>query len=399
MRYSGNVSRSLFNEHNKVISLAGLYLHIPFCEHKCIYCDFYSIENLQPMEKFGKLLQREIQLYHQYSNRQEFDTIFFGGGTPSLLSPSTMGEILQTLHTTFRVTQDAEITIEANPGTVDKHKLTEYRKLGINRLSFGVQSFHQDDLQFLTRIHTAEEARRAVADAQEAGFDNINVDLIFSLPKQTLKRWEENLRQAVALNTQHISAYSLIVEQNTPLARMVQSKQVNVLSPEIDAQLFETTMEYLPAHGFEQYEVSNYAKAGLHSRHNLNYWTHGNYLGFGPSAHSFFSGRRWWNIANLRTYSEKLTADELPVAGEETLTDEQLIDETVMLGLRSRGIDLVQFKKRFGIDLTEGNGFPVEDLLSEKLAVVDNMVLRLTSKGFLLCDEISRRLLSNCCPA
>jgi len=372
--------------------MASLYLHIPFCEHKCIYCDFYSIEALDPMESFLVALREEIGMYGHY--KSSFETIFFGGGTPSLLSPATVRELIGLLRETFDIEKDAEITLETNPGTVDERKLAGYREAGINRLSFGVQSFHDDDLKFLTRIHSSAQAREVIRTAERAGFDNTNLDLIFALPGQTMERWRRNLEDAVELGTKHISAYSLIVEKNTPLHRMVHSGEVATLPIGIEAEMYVMTMEFLAARGFEHYEVSNYAKPGYHSRHNCNYWNHADYLGFGPSAHSYWGGKRWWNFSNIRGYGEKIALREYPVAEKEILTKDQLFDETVMLGLRSGGVDMKRLKQEFGVDFAEMCGSVLSGLFEEKLAKVELQKLRLTDKGFLLCDEITQRLLA-----
>ncbi|MBI4547235.1 MAG: radical SAM family heme chaperone HemW [Ignavibacteriae bacterium] len=381
--------------------MASLYLHIPFCEHKCIYCDFYSVESLDSMDRFLSALKQEIELYADYSIKEEFETIFFGGGTPSLLKPKTLHEILDRLSTTFTIRRDAEVTVEANPGTVDRAKLRSYREAGVNRLSFGVQSFHDDELKFLTRIHSSEQAKVSVLMAKDVGFNNVNIDLIFSLPNQTLQRWEENLRQAVELEPQHISAYSLIVEKGTPLADMVAAKLVSPLPVETEAEMYEFTMAYLRSAGFQHYEVSNYAKPGFRSRHNSNYWNHSNYLGFGPSAHSFWSAtplgdrRRWWNVRSIDGYCEKILNRQLPLAGQEVLTEEQLVEEAIMLGLRSDGIDLYRLSSEFGVDLLTAARSTIEQLTAEHLTTLNDHTLRLTDKGYLLCDEISEVMISS----
>ena len=316
-----------------------------------------------------------------------------------MLTPATIGELLVLLHRTFEVESGAEITLEANPGTVDRPKLEGYRAAGINRLSFGVQSFHDDDLKFLTRIHSSEQARQAVRLAKESGFGNTNIDLIFSLPNQTLRRWEENLRKAVALGTEHVSEYSLIVEKGTPLGHMVSAKQVSPLPVEEEAELYEFTMQYLRSAGFEHYEVSNYAKPGYRSKHNNNYWNHSHYLGFGPSAHSFRAGRRWWNVRSIEAYCKELSGGNLPIAGEECLTHDQKIEEVIMLGMRSGGIDLPKLLAEYGVDLLRSESAIIEQLLGDGLAeMAGEQLLRLTDKGFLLCDEISRLLLGHANP-
>lgn len=379
--------------------MPSLYVHIPFCEKKCLYCDFYSIESLSQVEQFLASLRREIDLYATFGSGVTFETVFFGGGTPSLLQPAQLDSILTRLRTTFTIGPDAEITVETNPGTVTREKLSAFKSLGVNRLSIGVQSFHEDELKFLSRIHDRDDALRCVEYARAVGFENLNIDLIFSLPGQRLDRWEDNLEQAIALNTEHISAYSLIVEDNTPLARMVTSKQVSANPVEIEAELYEFTMEFLGKRGFEHYEVSNYAKPGFRSRHNYNYWNHQNYLSFGPSAHSFWKqpgaqfGRRWWNIANISHYCDKLLQDELPLVTQEFVQTRELMNERVFLGLRSDGLDLRQFEDEFGVPLSNSHGATIRQLVDEQYAEIEHNRLRLTAKGFLLCDEISARLL------
>jgi oxygen-independent coproporphyrinogen-3 oxidase len=372
---------------------AGLYLHIPFCEHKCIYCDFYSIESMDRTGIFVRRLKEEIVSYGAGAKGERFSTIFFGGGTPSLLEPAVIGEILDLLASTYSIEPSAEITLESNPGTVTPEKLRGYRSAGINRLSFGIQSFHDDDLRFLTRIHTSEQAIEGFKMARRAGFGNINLDFIFALPNQTMARWEKNLRQAVALAPEHISAYSLIVEPKTPLFRMVRAGRVSPLPIETEAELYEFTMEFLHAAGYEHYEVSNYARPGFRSKHNSGYWNHSGYLGFGPSAHSFRGNRRWWNVSNLRTYCDSIGQGKLPVAGEEFLIPEQLFDEAVMLGLRGEGLDLGQLRSRYGVDLLANNAGEIERFEGDGLMLVEGERLRLTDKGYLLCDEICELLL------
>jgi oxygen-independent coproporphyrinogen-3 oxidase len=379
--------------------VASLYLHIPFCEHKCIYCDFYSIAPTETHDDYGGLvgsflgaLEKEIDLrtaeplFHT-----SYETIFFGGGTPSLLSPGAVESILNRLSRTFLIDRNAEITLETNPGTVDLEKLRTFRSAGVNRISFGIQSFHERDLKFLTRVHNAEQAKENVRNAFNAGFENVSFDLIFALPGQSMEAWNSNLAQAVELSPTHISCYSLIVEPNTPLKRMVESKQVTLLSIEEDAALYERTIEFLARAGFEQYEVSNFAKPGFKCRHNSSYWNHENYLSFGPSAHSFWNGKRWWNLSNVVGYADSLRRGTLPVAGEETLSQEQWFDETIFLGLRSEGIRLDSFKQRFHRDLLVEFKPLIDDLLRDNLASIERDRLRLTSRGYLLCDEICQR--------
>jgi len=352
------------------------------------------------MEDFLKSLATEIELYARRGDGTRFATVFFGGGTPSLLTPEQLGTILSALHSSYTIAPDAEITLETNPGTITPEKLSAFRSLGINRLSIGVQSFKDEELQFLSRIHDSSQAVEAVSLARGAGFENISIDLMYSLPGQTPDQWMYTLERGISLEPQHISAYSLIVEDNTPLARMVKARQVSPNPVEAEAELFELTMRVMEQNGFEHYEVSNYAKPGFRSRHNYSYWSHENYIGFGPSAHSFWrtggrrSGKRWANIANVSTYSRRLAGRECPVAFREEVGVKELVNERIFLGLRADGVDLDRLEAEFGIQLGTGQRETVRQLIDERLAVIDAGVLRLTQEGFMLCDEIAGRLMA-----
>lgn len=369
--------------------MAGLYLHIPYCESKCVYCDFYSVVEREHRDEFVSLLTEEIK---SRANEAPHDTVFrsvyVGGGTPSLFSPEEIRSVLDTLRECFVVDENAEVSMECNPGTVTASSLARYRASGVNRLSFGVQSFFEDDLAFLSRIHSPAQAKRSIEMARQAGFDNISLDLMFSLPGQTVSRWRENLRQARELDVAHLSCYSLTVEQGTPLASVVTRGEVRISGPEKDAELFETTMLVLEEWGFLHYEVSNFALPGFECRHNLAYWNHEPYLGFGPSAHSFVEGQRTWNVASVSRYVERIRASGTARAGGERLTREQLRTEHIYLGLRSNGIDLVDFRARFGSDLLEDNRERVSAFMEQGLLSVENNRLFVTPAGFLLCDEI-----------
>ncbi len=379
--------------------MASLYIHIPFCERKYLYCDFYSVVNTGLMEDFLAAMQGEISLRADYADRAVFETVFFGGGTPSLLEPRQLDSILSHLRARFAITPDAEITLEANPGTVTGETLRAFRSIGVNRLSIGIQSFHDHELQFLGRIHDGAEALRCYEHGRAAGFDNISMDLIYSIPGQTLDRWEDTLRTTLALGPQHVAAYSLTVEDETPLARLVEAGAVRTNPARVEAEMYERAMELLDAHGYEHYEVSNYALPGYRCRHNRNYWSHEQYLGFGPSAHSFWkeagatSGRRWWNVADLPTYQARLSGGSLPVASEEYVGTREMIYERIFLGLRSSGLDLTRLTADLDYDLEARQGDRIRWLIEEGRGVLDGGIVRLTSKGYLLCDEICRRLL------
>lgn len=379
--------------------MTSLYLHIPFCEKKCMYCDFYSVESLSTVAGFLSALRRELCLYASYSRGGNAVTVYFGGGTPSLLTADQLGGVMSEVRSSFAVDVDAEITLEVNPGTASVEKLRAYRTLGVNRLSIGIQSFNDAELKFLERIHDSTQAARCVEDARRAGFDNISVDLIYALPGQTHEQWETTLRAALDLQPEHISAYSLIVEDGTPLARMVRRGVVRPESVETEAAMYETTMAFLAGNGYEHYEVSNYARPGYRSRHNSAYWSHQNYLGFGPSAHSFWMepdrrrGRRWSNIANILTYCRRLEEHQAPVDFEETVVERGLVNERIFLGLRAGGLDLRALRNEYGVDLASARRAIVDGLLERHSAVLDGGLLRLTPKGFLLCDEIAGRMM------
>lgn len=366
-----------------------IYVHIPFCDHKCIYCDFYSITNYKNIESYLESLKREIAHYAGfYSKEYETISVYFGGGTPSFMTPEYISSILEEIRNSFQIARDAEITLETNPGTVDSEKLHKFQKAGINRLSVGIQSFDKDELNFLTRIHDAETAKECVLRAFESGFENISVDLIFNLPGQSKEKWIKNLNEAVELPVKHVSAYSLILEKGTILNKMVLDGKVTLQDEDYDADLYEITIDFLESKGFLQYEVSNFAKPGYESVHNRAYWQYGDYLGFGTSAHSFVKNRRWWNYSSLEFYKRAVDEKDHGVAGGEILTPEMMLEEYVMLALRSGGIDIENLKKRFGDKWLAANRSILEILKTDGLLKIENGIIRLTKKGYLLCDEI-----------
>ena len=379
--------------------MTSLYIHIPFCRRKCCYCDFLSVPDTGLLEPFLSALLQELALRAEEADRQPLETIFLGGGTPSLLEPPHLERLLSHLRAVFDITADAEITLEANPGTVSRDKLTACRELGVNRLSIGLQSFHDRELDFLGRVHNCVEAIQCVKDVRAAGFDNWGLDLIYAIPGQALADWKENLALAVDLNPAHLSAYNLTIEPGTPLARMVARHEVAPAASSLEAAMLETAMELLAGHGYEHYEISNYARPGFRCRHNLNYWRHGEYLGLGPSAHSFRkdsgqpAGRRWWNTADLAEYIRRLRKAELPVEAEERLGQREFVAERIFLGLRNGSLDLAALAKSFGYDLDTRAAPVVAGLVEAGLVRRELNTLALTDKGYLVCDEICRRLL------
>lgn len=378
--------------------MAAIYLHIPFCLRKCRYCDFFSVEETGGMARFLAALDLEIGLAAPGGLPAPARSVYFGGGTPSLLAPDQVAAILAALRRALPIAPDAEISLEANPGTLTPRSLDGYRAAGVTRLSLGVQSFRDTHLARLGRIHHRDEALQAVALARAAGFDNLGLDLIYALPGQTIGQWEEDLRTAIALAPRHLSAYGLTLERHTPLGEQVAAGKLRPAPGDIEAAMLERTMELLAAAGFEQYEVSNYARPGFRCRHNLAYWTHADYLGLGPSAHSFrregrTAGRRWWNLASLEGYGEALEAGRRPVAAEERLGPAEFLRERIFLGLRCGGLELEDLAGDFGCDLTATRGAVLEELAAAGLAALEGAALRLTPAGLRLADEIARRLL------
>jgi len=370
------------------------YIHIPFCDHKCIYCDFYSIITTDNVQTFLQSLKKEINNYaDEFSSGRELISIYFGGGTPSLMKPNYISDIIKTVKTHFNVLPNAEITLETNPGTVTLEKLIKFREAGINRVSIGIQSFNNNELNFLTRIHNSETAIETVYNAKKAGFENISLDLIFNLPGQTKEKWIANLEKAVQLPVKHISAYSLILERGTILNKMVLDGKVNLQDDDFDADLYQTTIDYLNENGFYQYEVSNFVKPGYECVHNNAYWNYTDYISFGTSAHSFINKKRWWNFSSLKMYIAAIEKTGKAVAGSEIITDDKEIDEYVMLAMRGSGLNVAEFNNRFGKSWLEKKYPYLELLKNRNYVLINDEKISLTSSGYAVCDEILKDLL------
>jgi len=366
-----------------------LYIHIPFCDHKCIYCDFYSVTNNKNQDAYLEALKKEIDFYSsKYSSEFGISTLYFGGGTPSLVEPYFIEEIIEHLNKNFNFVSPPEITLETNPGTVKANKLKMFKEVGINRLSIGVQSFDDADLKFLTRIHNSEVAINTIKTACEAGFENLSLDLIFNLPDQTIAKWQKNLEIATSLPVKHISAYSLIVEKGTILNALIKKGKVTLPPNDYDADLYFRTIDYLNQKKFLQYEVSNFAQKGFECKHNLFYWHYKNYLGLGTSAHSFVKGKRWRNYSSLNTYLKKINTYSNAVRSIEVLSNKEMIEEFVMLGLRSDGLDLSLLKKKFGNKWLVNNNKLLKTLELQKFIKRKRSKIKFTPKGYALCDEI-----------
>jgi oxygen-independent coproporphyrinogen-3 oxidase len=367
---------------------AGLYIHIPFCRSKCGYCDFYSVTSLHRIPDFLKALEREMELYRREMDR--FDSLYLGGGTPSVLTIRDFANILSQIDKIFSFASDTEITVEVNPADVDLKYLESLRQLGVNRLHIGVQSFDEETLSFLGRRHTRIQAMQAVESAQRAGFINMGLDLIYGIPGQDRQTWLDNLSLAVSLEVAHLSCYQLTVEAHTPLGMRHERGNFTLPGEDVQHDLFIATSETLEEAGYVHYEVSNFARGlGAASRHNQKYWDHTPYLGLGPAAHSFRDNRRRWNHMSVNQYIRDLGRGKAPVEGAETLTGEQLQMEALYLGLRTKkGIHLTDFSARYQCDLLSENGGILATLDKVGLVVIKDGYLFPTRTGFAVADSL-----------
>ena len=364
----------------------GLYVHIPFCKQKCMYCDFPAYQNLQDYyETYVYALVQEIDLWvseHPESTSKAIDTIYFGGGTPTELSIQQLQMILDKIKNTFTITDDCHMTIESNPGEVNLHYLTKLVKLGFNRISFGVQTFDDKLLTMLHRSHNGEQAKQAVYDAKEAGFTDINIDLIYGLPRQTLEDIQHNLDIVKDLPINHISTYGLQVEVGTYLYHLVQKNLISIPSETIDEVMYDMMMDGLKELGFERYEISNFAKANSYSRHNLKYWHYVDYLGFGAGAHSFYDGVRRSNNRNVMPYIQSVDRYIMPTIDTETITLERAQEDFCFLALRTKwGLDERKFEDKFGVSVHNLFGTTLEDLVSKDLLEYQSGSYHLTAEG------------------
>jgi oxygen-independent coproporphyrinogen-3 oxidase len=374
--------------------LAGLYIHIPFCQRKCLYCDFFSISDLTQALPYLSALKQEMALASQTS--LEFDTVYLGGGTPSVLDDHAVESIIADAYRYFNIRSDAEVTIEVNPGTVMLDALRRYHQAGINRLNIGIQSFDDNNLKFLGRIHSSHEAAASLDWARRAGFDNVGLDLIYGLPEQTETLWLDDLKRAVQSSPEHLSCYMLTREPGTPLDHEIAADRIRMPDEALLRTLFECTIEFLKAHGYLHYEISNFARldgkgaSRWISKHNCKYWSFAPYIGLGPSAHSYLEPERYWNYPRLEDYLREIQNGNRPIAEAETLTREQMMIEAIYLGFRTAaGIDRTDFKRRFGIDFREVYQTTISELEDEQLLVIGNTRCALTAKGMTLLDSIT----------
>lgn len=372
--------------------MAGIYIHIPLCRSRCVYCDFYSSTFDGNRSELVEAICAELTERRNYLRGATVKTLYFGGGTPSLLRPDELSEIFSAVEANYPCSFE-EVTLEANPDDLSDDFLTSLKRFPINRLSIGIQSFHDDDLTLLNRRHTAEEAKAAVRRCQSHGFTNISIDLIYGLPNQTLSAWEDNLRQAIELDVPHISAYHLTYEEGTKIYRMLQKGEVREVDEELSVEMFHLLRSMLQEAGIQQYEISNFARPGYHARHNSSYWDGTPYLGAGPAAHSFDGKDRRWNISNTRRYIEAIRSGE-PYYELEVLDETSSYNDYVITSLRTiAGMDLDVLAERFGEPYYSYCLRQVRSFVGDGVAVVEENHVRLTEKGLFLSDAVMEELM------
>jgi putative oxygen-independent coproporphyrinogen III oxidase len=379
--------------------MPGIYIHIPYCKQACHYCDFHFSTVMKSKDDFVKALLKEIELQKNYfqpaAEPVEAQTIYFGGGTPSILVLDELKSILDEIKKFHAVSPDAEITLEANPDDLTKEKLQQLRNAGINRLSIGTQSFDDAELKWMNRAHNAEQALQCITDAQQTGFNNISIDLIYGTPTLTDEQWRKNLDITSQLNVQHLSCYALTVEPRTPLATWIATKQSPPVDEHRQAEHFDMLMDWAEQNQFEQYEISNFARNQQYSRHNSSYWSGEKYLGLGPSAHSFNGETRQWNVRDNYEYIATINSGKVPFELE-TLSLNQRFNEYVMTGLRTaQGCNVEKMRKQFGDKLAETFFRDSMKYVSEGLMHHDRQNFMLTRSGKFLADRIASDLFAD----
>lgn len=364
--------------------MLGLYIHVPFCAQKCNYCDFnsYKIKEINEKREYLKSIEREILLYKEEFKDKEFTSVFLGGGTPSILTADELTILMNSIYDNLKIAKGAEITIECNPGTLNKDKLKRIKELGINRLSMGLQVIQNHHLKYIGRIHTYEQFEQNYREAKSIGIDNINVDLMYSLPNQSFDEWKETLEKIIKLQPSHISAYSLILEEGTKFYDMYLNKEFELNDEDSDIKTYEYTIDTLSKNGYHQYEISNYAKGGCECKHNIVYWKCDNYLGLGPGASGYISNYRYSNICDVDEYNKCLEGNKKPIEEKNILSKKDEIEEFIFMGLRmNEGIDLNDFYNRFNIKFQDKYKDILDKLKHLNLIIEQNNRVALTQKG------------------
>ncbi len=372
--------------------MPGIYIHIPFCRQACHYCDFHFSTNTEIRSDLIHAMATEISLQRNYLGGAQLDTIYFGGGTPSMMDGEEIGFLLDQIAQTHAVAGDPEVTLEANPDDLTVGKLRDFKAAGVNRLSIGIQSFDNEILSLLNRVHSSETATRCVADARDVGFRNISIDLIYAIPGLSLANWERSIQQAVELRTQHISAYTLTIEEKTTFGNWLKKGRITPVDDSASAEQMETLVAALKAAGYKHYEISNFALPGFESRHNSGYWKGESYLGIGPSAHSYDQQSRQHNVANNHMYVRAIRDGRIP-AEEEQLGRSDQVNEYILTSLRTdAGCDFELLETRFGYPVGRIHAEYLKRLQADALVEWQHNRLILTEAGRLLADRISADL-------
>ena len=371
--------------------MSGIYIHIPFCRQACHYCDFHFSTNLKKQDQLVDALCLELYKRKEYLN-EPVKTLYFGGGTPSLLSANQLEKLISSVKSNFFLEDNAELTLEANPEDLDQNKTQTLLKLGINRLSIGVQTFDDKRLRWINRIHDKSQIINAFKNARRAGFKNISIDMMYALPGTEPRLWKEELTKAVNLGPEHISLYGLTIEKKTTFGKWEEKGKLIQLPEEEAATQYLTASEYLSHNGYVQYEVSNFGQPGFFSRHNMSYWNGSSYLGIGPGSHSYNGSTRQINVSNNVKFLSKIIEDE-DYFEVENLSTTQLINEKILTGLRTRnGLNIAQIKDNYGVDLLVVYAKLINQLKDQNLLFLEKNNLRLTINGLLVADEIALRM-------
>ena len=372
--------------------MAGIYLHIPFCKQACNYCDFHFSTSMKMKVDFVQAIIQEIELRKCVFANEFISSVYFGGGTPSILSKEELDTIFEKLYKSFTIDADAEITLEANPDDLTFEKLQQLKDSPVNRLSIGVQSFRDEDLKYMNRAHTAIEALNSIKMAQDAGFQNITIDLIYGTPGMSNVDWKYNLRKSFALNIPHISSYALTVEEKTPLYYQILKKNLGPVDEQQSADQFKILMAEMLRHGYEQYEISNFCKDNSYSKHNSSYWKKDHYLGLGPSAHSYFGNLRMWNVSNNVKYIKALSTSKLPLV-KENLNPQDMYNEYVMTSLRTKwGCSLIEIEKDYSMSFSHYFKAQIKSHEMNGYIIENKGVYTLSETGKLIADRITSDL-------
>ena len=372
--------------------MAGIYLHIPFCKQACNYCDFHFSTSMKMKVHFVQAIIQEIELRKDVFANEFISSVYFGGGTPSLLSKQDLDSIFEKLYKSFKIDADAEITLEANPDDLTFEKIQQLKDSPVNRLSIGVQSFRDEDLKYMNRAHNAIEALNSIKMAQDEGFQNITIDLIYGTPGMSNEDWKYNLRKSFALNLPHISSYALTVEEKTPLYYQILKKNIDPVDEQQSADQFKILMDEMLINGYEQYEISNFCKGNLYGKHNSSYWKKDYYLGLGPSAHSYFGNSRLWNISNNIKYIKALFQSQLPLV-KESLNPQEMYNEYVMTSLRTKwGCNLIEIEKDYSISFSHYFKAQIKSYEVNGYVFENKGIYTLSEKGKLIADRITSDL-------